>query len=137
MNIPKALLDLVRNSIYTSFPNYRSYIEKPSEYFLEKFDSFFLSNFHSCSAIPPLGFDASMDSVSENACLTDQMYFLDASTHLYTRVYPSIRRLVRRSVHPLVRRSVCPSVRQFNFRQKQENLIFLITSVTEEAYYSY
>ena len=33
-------------------------------------------------------------------------YFLDASTHLYMRVCPSVRPSVRPSVHPSFRRSV-------------------------------
>ena len=46
--------------------------------------------------------------------------FLDASSHLYNRVCPSIRP----SVRPLVRPSVRPSVRRSRIRKKQGKSIF-------------
>ena len=51
--------------------------------------------------------------------------FLDASSHLYKRVCPS--------VGPSVGPSVRPSVRPWRFRQNQRKSIFLSKKVTEEV----
>ena len=62
-----------------------------------------------------------------SAKIIKNLGFLDATTHLYKRSCPSVRRSVRPSVRRSVRRSVCPvlfsKIEKRHFRSSDDNQI--------------
>ena len=75
---------------------------------------------------------SSMNQKLDQIFFLDFLPFLDASTHLYKRVCPSVGPLVHQWVGPSVHQSVGPSVSHFFKSRKSSNLTNLtdLTSLT-------